>query len=490
MGAAGAGAGGADPSQFMIQGSYEDTLGTSNNTAIKEFIVPAGVESISVVCIGGGEVGEKSTSDPDGGNGGDLRYVNDISVSEGDILLLGAAKGFTGDGSEMDPFNSGSGGPSYLKRQTGSGQFGPTYETLCYAQGGNNLGTNVGTGANGTNGGDGSSSKSGDGGGAGGYTSGQGGVGGSNAGITVGKGGGGVGMTGDNEDVDSIRGDYANGPGGAHGGTWQHLGLMRGCYGGGGGGRNTDNNTDYDNQSSGAPGATRIIWGEGRSYPSNAQGVFKTAPAGTQLEIRITPPIVYTDHLVKHDYVQLYGLEVIDDTGTNIVASLGRGGDYDGLPLNTDYGLLDWDTNPIHSSNKDFDDISGSSGVQLNLISNGITYSNYEKLVDTSYDASVGNLFYGDTDAGSTMAKYPSDVDEYSNDVDTFYIQAILMKFDSPKVIKQINWYTGRGTTADGWMPPCKILLDGNVIANDAAHFTGTGSGIYNTRRKCVFEFT
>ena len=487
MGAAGAAAG-ADPSQFMIQGSYEDTLSTSNNTATKEFTVPAGVESISVVCIGGGEVGEKSTSDPDGGNGGDLRYVNDISVSEGDILLLGAAKGFTGDGDEMDSGNSGSGGPSYLKRQTGTdGNGNPIYETLCYAQGGNNSGTNVGTGQNGTTGGNGNSNKSGDGGGAGGYTSGQGGVGAPSAGISVGKGGGGVGMTGDNEDVDSIRGDYANGPGGAHGGTWQHLGLMRGCYGGGGGGRNTDNNTDYDNQSSGAPGATRIIWGENRSYPSNAQGAFKTAPAGTQLEIRITPPIVYRDpgigKLVKHDYVQLYGLEVIDDTGTNIVAN-------DALSLNTDYGLLDWDTNPIHSSNKDFDDISGSSGVQLNLISNGITYSNYTALVNTGNDSGTNNLFYGDTDAESTMAKYPSDVDEYSNDVDTFYIQAILMKFDSPKVIKQIIWYTGRGTTADGWMPPCKILLDGNVIANDAAHFTGTGSGTYSSRRKCVFEFT
>ena len=105
---------------------------------------------------------------------------------------------------------------------------------------------------------------------------------------------------------------------------------------------------------------------------------------------------------------------------------------------------------------------------------------------------------YGDQDSTSFITKLPNDADNFDSELagttltapheDHFYTNSILIKFDSAKVIKKINFYV---ENTRGWVPPIKILLDGNVIANDAAHFIDPPSGsIYTNTRMATFEFT
>ena len=246
MGAASGGE--ADPSQFVFQGYVNDESGQ----VTYDWTVPAGVTSICAVAVGAGETGELSTSDADGGNGGDLRYVNDIAVTPGETLNLGAGIGFLGNSANMDSGHSGSGGASWIKRGSTS---------LVYAQGGNGTGTNVGTGVAGDNGNNApTSGKGGNGGGAGGYDAGDdaktGTWGGGGRGTTGYKGGG-VGLTGGNEGQASSR---VYGAGGGDGGDTSQMGAWQGCYGGGGGGMRGAS-TSYARGSDGSPGAVRIIWG-------------------------------------------------------------------------------------------------------------------------------------------------------------------------------------------------------------------------------------
>ena len=91
MGAASGGD--ADPGQFVFQGYVNNESGQ----VTYDWTVPDGVTSICAVVVGAGETGEKSTNGPDGGNGGDLRYVNNIAVTPGETLNLGAGIGFLGN---------------------------------------------------------------------------------------------------------------------------------------------------------------------------------------------------------------------------------------------------------------------------------------------------------------------------------------------------------------------------------------------------------
>lgn len=52
-----------------------------------EFVVPAGVYSVSMLCIGKGGDG-KSTGSSSGGGGGGLAYVNEVPVSPGEKLTV------------------------------------------------------------------------------------------------------------------------------------------------------------------------------------------------------------------------------------------------------------------------------------------------------------------------------------------------------------------------------------------------------------------
>ena len=502
MGAASGGAPAAG--QEMIHGYYD----TSQKTATKRFIVPPGVTSICACCIGAGEIGERDTSDADGGRGGDLRYVNDISVSPGDVLLLGAGTGFASDANGMDASHSNTGKPSFVRRKTGGSGHSETWEDLCFARGGANSGTNIGTGVSGSTGSDGNANNAGGAGGSGGYTSADDGQSGDSSAGKQAKMSGGVGVTGNNETPHSTASEWF-GAGGAQGGDWRYLGSAQGCYGGAGGGFNSDNGQAMATvRSQGAVGAARIIWGEDRSYPSNAQGYFPTPPAGTQLEIRFRFPVNYLNTVVHSQAgyaLKMNGLEIIDDTGTNLVASAGIGGSYTGIAVNNAIGDMDWDNVTDATPNGtiyDFDDISGSSGVVLNNIkgqSYGITTSLFEYMVSTNHNDDGQNFLpYGDQDMTTHVAMMPSDVDNFDSEEadetlsapheDHFYTNSVLIKFDSAKVIKKINLYAHH---TKSWIPPLKILLDGNVIANDAAHFIDPSHPTnYSQYRMATFEFT
>jgi len=474
MGAAGAG--GASPSgQFMLQGYCSDSAAT---TVTYDWTVPDDVTSICAVCVGGGEPGEKDTNanSPEGGAGGDLRYVNDIAVTPGETLQIGAAIGWQGDGDEQDSAHSGKGGPSWLKRSSTS---------LVFAQGGNGSGTNVGTGEDGDPGGL-SNDQGGGGGGAGGYTASDDGQSGS-AGNSLGRHGGGIGLTGNNE-TPAAAGQSYNGSGGAYGEYWNYSGPFRGCYGGGGGG-----STGTGWSSMGAPGATRIIWGEGRSFPSNAQGVFPTADAGTELSIKWMTPVFY-DHDMVNTTILLKGLEIFDDTGTNLVASSDNGAGYDGMPIKESSSgkIYDLDGNGA----ADFDDLSAGE-TTVNWSNNTSAYlstAKYEKLLDTDYDSNISTQI-NHANHTSTSSSIRSDEDEFltgANHNDNTYCAEFLFKFSSAKVIKKIHFYVG---STRAWVPRCRITLDGTVIADDSAHFidpdTDEGHNAeYLNNRLAVFEFT
>jgi hypothetical protein len=263
------------------------------------FVVPAGVTTISAVCIGGGgggaggDGGRGQTNN--GGGGGALCYGR-IPVTAGESLTVvvgaggasnsganGTAGGNTTISRGGNTIMSALGGAAGLER---NGQLaGPQS-----AAGGNYIlaGDVVGGGYAGGAGGAGNNSVSGGtgGGGAGGYTApggaggvyngagsastgGGGGGGGGYVGTTagtIGGGGGGTGILGAGSNgtggTGSTGGGGVAGSGGQNGFTSSVNGG--GNYGGGGGGRADSSGLG----GVGSQGAVRIIWGVGRSYPS------------------------------------------------------------------------------------------------------------------------------------------------------------------------------------------------------------------------------
>lgn len=272
------------------------------------FTVPAGVTSVSMVCVGGGGGGGNSgqyTPPGSGGGGGGLAYVNNVSVTPLSSLIVyvgvGGYGGYSG------------GGDSYIANAT---------QSVVYAMAtGGTLGTSSAGGTGGAyfyttgyNGGNAANSNGNGtgGGGAAGYFA-NGGAGGQQfaAGASStgsGGGGGGGGNTFFSNSFNyrfeyygcgglgggvSIIGSGSNGSGGAAGTSANSLTVDGSAGGNGGdsspyagagaGGQGVYRliDTDYETQldwmptgnSNGNPGAVRIIWGAGRSYPSNAANV-------------------------------------------------------------------------------------------------------------------------------------------------------------------------------------------------------------------------
>lgn len=226
-------------------GQYLDASALDNQT----WVVPQGVTSISVVCVGPGAVMSSF------GNGGCLRYVNNIAVTPGETL--------------------------FIDNRENGGRLRRGSTVLCYGPSYNKRASAVGTGGNGgasqnpgaiTSGGGGAGGYSGNGG-SGGSTSfgalagsGTGGGGAGGAGNTTagrGGGGGGVGVFG--EGASGVGGANSSptpsggaggsgGTSGASGDSTTTLYPTGGSYGGGGGAYN---------------GAVRIIWpGNLRQFPS------------------------------------------------------------------------------------------------------------------------------------------------------------------------------------------------------------------------------
>jgi hypothetical protein len=255
------------------------------------FIVPTGITSVSVVCVGGG--GASGYASYNGGAGGGLRYKNNIAVTPGQSIAVtasginyygsvGGISSFGTSGSDAFYFFAGGGETSGLTGGTGT--------TIgAGADGGGNGGNTVydqmgGGGAGGYSGNGGSSGTNGSGGG------GSGGAGGGGAGYSNGPygafavycgNGGGVGVLGAGASGSGGYGSSAtaneatkNGTGGSGGTTAAALQATAGQYGGGGGG----SYVQAANYGTGAPGAVRIIYPASggsispRTFPSTNTG--------------------------------------------------------------------------------------------------------------------------------------------------------------------------------------------------------------------------
>jgi len=265
------------------------------------WVVPNGVTSISVVCVGGGgggstgSQGNYSTAEyaGGGGGGGGLRYINNYSVIPGDVynVVVGnsGTRGVTDSSNNTPQFtsphvpaNGSSGGTSSFGTTStvlvsGSGGSGSSYRTQygSVRNGGNGGG---GFGDNGFNGGNGGQAghegigsdsdrhswMGGGGGGAGGYSD-NGGNGGTGyhqyvtaAGTSVSGGDGGWMTT-----------SMGSGQHGSYGGGVSVYGQgSTGQYYGGGGGGGFVRHNDFYSGNSGSQGVVRIIWGATRSFPS------------------------------------------------------------------------------------------------------------------------------------------------------------------------------------------------------------------------------
>jgi hypothetical protein len=229
------------------------------------WVVPEGVTSVSVVCIGGGGGGNLTLSYRGGGGGGGLGWKNNIAVTPGSSITVVVGAGGSGGNGEQSYFMS----PSTVSGD--GGQYGQG--TSFNAAGGGFVGDG---GGNGGAGGAGvATGYRGGGGGAGGYA-GNGGTGGtgSTSGTSGGGGGGGGGGAGQSGTSGSGGGVglYGTGPngaggttngGGGGGGSYGTAGVYSatpagGAFGGGGGGNG-----------SGASGAVRIVWSS-RTFPNAA----------------------------------------------------------------------------------------------------------------------------------------------------------------------------------------------------------------------------
>jgi hypothetical protein len=290
------------------------TVGTFNWTP------PIGITQVSVVCIGGGgagggpgPIGPSIYPSGGGGGGGGLGWKNNIEVSHNQTYTVLVGSG--GNGNWACSYGL-PGNPSYfINANTVAGLGGEggrsyyscpftTYETGIQTgvggTGGGYVGDGGGAGGDGGDGGmhsDHPGAGSG-GGGAGGYT-GPGGVGGgvysgpstagsgggggggswtSGGNTTGGGGGGGTGLYGQGSNGAAGAGGLSTGRGGgggSGGGSGQNYsrlstpavyGFGAPNYGGGGG--CSDGIAMV--QGKGGQGAVRIIWGPGRSFPTNA----------------------------------------------------------------------------------------------------------------------------------------------------------------------------------------------------------------------------
>ena len=274
-----------EPAPIPPGGHRYTTAGTHSWTC------PTGVTKVSVVCVGGGGGGYGDTA----GGGAGLGYINDYSVTPGQSYTV-----VVGVKGEHSAYPNSYGGDSYFVDATtvkgGGGAGGGGYALDGVQLAGDGVGgTYVGDG--GANGGNGGNSGASGGGGAAGYSgnggagggttqNGSGGAGGGGGGggaggegayptNFIGSGGGGVGIFG--EGVTGTGGIYSSG-GNSTGGTGGSGGATgdggdSGCstgsatadgnYGGGGGSGNRGNCAKE-----GGDGAVRIIYGDGRSFPS------------------------------------------------------------------------------------------------------------------------------------------------------------------------------------------------------------------------------
>ena len=279
------------------------------------WVVPEGMTSVSVVCVGGGGGGSTSPFSRNlpsggGGGGGGLAWKNDIPVTPGArMTVVVGERGAPGARPVRRISQRGPAPSGFSSDRRGGNGGSSSFAGIVTAQGGTGGGRNNneatrgggysvigGGGGHGGAGGrnvTGSSGSLGGGGGAGGYRGSGGRGGGADGGPTAGAGGGGGGgilqrrrsayssaLAGNGGGV-SI---YGAGPSGAAGtarsasgkggsGGRSSVYATGGDYGGGGGARisaTRRGRATYYVGSLGALGCVRIIWGSGRTFPDNA----------------------------------------------------------------------------------------------------------------------------------------------------------------------------------------------------------------------------
>jgi hypothetical protein len=264
-----------------LAGEHLYTNTASNNLAINyTFTVPDNVYSICILCVGGagGPSNSRSTINNSSWFGGNTN--SPITSGTNVICYAGGGSG-TGQG-------GGTGNEYMVPPAT-------TYTILTRALGGTFY--SGGAGGTGTSGGGGAAGYAGIGGT--GSATGTAGAGGGGGGGNTNRGGGGVGVYGQGSNGTSGGGGGSGGGNGAIS-TTQAGGLYGGgCAGGtgagGGGALNYVNNIPVtpgatytvhvggsgkiaaNNGGPGGGGAVRIIWGNGRAFPSTAVGIYNQA---------------------------------------------------------------------------------------------------------------------------------------------------------------------------------------------------------------------
>jgi len=276
---------GTTSSDALVATSNTATLADTSNTNVigqdiftstQLWTCPANVTLVSVVCIGGGG-GAAGNTGPGGGGGGGgaLAWMNNIAVTPGNTYTAsvgGGGGGVNGNSQAGHGGNSQFGGDSQtVSAQGGRGANGNS--------GGNGGVVLTGSGGSGGDGGDANGGGGGGGGGGAGGYSGAGGGGGNSSGGnngasgTGGGGGGGRAENGSNSyngggthpygEGSSASGSGGDGYVGSYisGSPWGNNNQNQ-APGGGGGGR------VWSGGQGGASGCVRIIYGQGRAFPS------------------------------------------------------------------------------------------------------------------------------------------------------------------------------------------------------------------------------
>lgn len=387
------------------------------------WVVPAGVSEISAICVGAGSPGIRSDSSATGGKAGPLRYATSLAVTPGETLTIKVGAGSRQSG--------GNGYDTEILR-------GATVLLLA-----GNIGTSTAIGGNigggeGGNGGTATSTYAGGGGGAGGY-SGNGGGGefgngtdtppDANSGGAYGgarntgraENGGGVGLIGPGptgSQYYEVSSQYSTTVG-SYGFYVPSNDNRNTGFGSGGGGSDS---TSILN-GAGGPGACRIIWGAGRSYPNDVDNYLPyTGDSYSEIEIRL--------YAARANPNMVYLISLTDASNTNILASM---------------------TGVAGDSTSSFSSLSAG---QFTIRSN------------TSLSAADVDAIKGTTRSGSTQA--------YTVSNQPYEYISILIKPSSAKTIKSFT-NNGVGSSAKEYLPlyAVEIIADGVNLTNGMACLRG-----------------
>jgi hypothetical protein len=264
---------GAEGASIVITatvGHVPDGESTYTTAGTYSWVAPSGVTEVSIITVDGGSSGGRGGTGgyTTGGRGGTLKYENNITVVPGNSYSLtvgdGGLRGYSSLSGDL-------GGDTTMTSLTSTmviGGFGGSVGngSDTFGGGGSGAGGYSGNGGHGAyGGGQGATGAngSGGGGGGGGYNSAGSGSGGGGVGL-FGQGSNGAGGDGSGAGNQAVAGkggsggnDGINDAQGTHGGDGGINGGGGGAgYGSGGGG--------------GGTGAVRIMWGTGRSFPTNA----------------------------------------------------------------------------------------------------------------------------------------------------------------------------------------------------------------------------